>query len=173
MPIPIHSRMPGWHLEWHFVLLAYRCSSPCLWTSSSDSLQRAPVNTSKHNQHFSHVYSQLCHTNCTAMGMLICNMHYCRLAIQSTSKVYSTAVKLWPQIFAWLPFIWILEFMLMTSLCATQSFHMLQHSAPVQRSNTFALPSSRNCSNAVYRNFTTHILITHNPSVKNVPKNVL
>jgi len=50
---------------------------------------------------------------------------------------------------------------------------MLQHSAPEQRSNTFALPSSRHCSNAVYRNFTPHMLITHDPSVQNVPKNVL
>jgi len=68
-------------------------------------LRRAPVNTSNQSQPFSHVYSQLSHTNCTAMCMLICNIHYCRLAIQSTSKVCSTAVKFWPQILLSLPLI--------------------------------------------------------------------
>jgi hypothetical protein len=55
-------------------------------SASWGALQRAPVNTSKHTQLFSHVYSQLSDTNCTAMCMLVCNIHYCRLAIQSTSK---------------------------------------------------------------------------------------
>jgi len=58
----------------------------------------------------------------------------------------------------------------MASLCATQSLQMLQHSAPVQLSNTFPYCQHHTCSNAVYSNSTPHILITHIPSLQYAPK---
>ena len=81
----VHVLIP-WSHPWRNLLcivLSWFRHCVCYWGA----LQRAPVNTSKHTQHSSHVYYQLSHTNCTAMCMLICNIHYCRLAVESTSKL--------------------------------------------------------------------------------------
>jgi len=97
----------------------------------------------------------------TALCMLICNIHYCRLSIH----VSNSSIKPWPQIltcfafrinYAILVYVVIMCHTVNPDVATYSTSTIIQH---------ICSNASQHCSNAAHRNFTPHIVISHSLSI--------
>jgi len=105
---------------------------PTIWAHCPSTC--ACKNTKPHSTIFTRFSTTMSYISSTALCMLICNIHYCRLAIQ----VSSTSIKPWPQILTCFAFILNYAILVYVVIMCHTVNPDVAHTAPVQSFSTFA-----------------------------------